>query len=129
MSPTLVETWASCLEELSRRHYNDPVTIEVMGLDIGDQIQARHVPLKGISLDVKDRPQGAVSILIEDWHGAHTERLVHQPVNVQLKKSATGADEVLSVEAGDGTTTLVRFEECWVEPRDPEGAPRRSGHA
>ena len=120
MSQTLVETWTTCLAELTRRHYNDPVTIEVMGLDIGDQIEVRRVPLKGLSLDVKDRPQGAISIVVEDRHGAHTERLIHHPVDVQLKKSASGADEVLAVEAGDGTTTLVRFEECWLEPRDAE---------
>lgn len=115
MPQTLVEQWTSCLEELTRRHYNDAVTIEVLGLDIGDQIEVRRALLKGLSLDIKDRPQGAVSIVVENVKGEHTERLIHQPVNVQLKKSAAGADEVLAVEAGDGTTTLVRFEECWVD--------------
>ena len=117
MTNTLVDEWTIRLAELTRRHYNDPVTIEVLGLEIGDQIEARRVPLKGLSLDVKDRPHGAVSILIEDMHGAHTERMVHQPVNVQLKTSADGSDEVLAVESADGTTTLVRFEEAWLDGR------------
>lgn len=121
MPRTLVEEWTSCLEELTRRHYNDAVTIEVLGLDVGDQIEARHALLKGLSLDIKDRPQGAVSILVENAKGEHTERLIHEPVNVLLKKSAAGADEVLAVEAVDGTTTLVRFEECRVDrARKPE---------
>ena len=117
MSHTIVEEWAGCLEDLTRRHYNDPVTVEVMGLDIGDQIEVQHAPLKGLSLDVKDRPQGAVSILVENLKGEHTERMIHAPVNVLLKKAANGADEVLAIESADGTTTLVKFEESWLDAR------------
>lgn len=110
MSASIVEQWTECLDGVNRRHTNHPVTIEVLGMDVGDQIAARHVSLMGVSLDVHDRPCGAVSILLQSAGGTHTERLIHQPVNVQLKTDARGNDEVLAIEAADGTTTLVTFE-------------------
>lgn len=111
----IVEEWASCLDGVTRRHYNDRVTVEVIGPDVGAQIEGRRLILKGLSLDVKDRPAGAVSILLEGPGSAHVERLVHQPVDVNLKQDAAGHDEVLAVEAADGTLTLVRFEGSWLD--------------
>ena len=110
MSENMIASWTRCLDDLSRRHYFDPVTVEVMGLDIGDQIEAKHAALVGLSFDAKDRPSAAVSILLESPLGGHTERLVHGPINVLLKKRADGDDDVLAIEASDGTTTLVKFE-------------------
>lgn len=111
----IVDEWMSCLDGVNRRHYNDPVTVEVIGPEVGAQVEARRLILKGLSLDVKDRPAGAVSILLEGPGSSHVERLVHQPVEVSLKRDAEGHDEVLAVEAADGTLTLVRFEGSWLD--------------
>jgi hypothetical protein len=107
----IVTEWTSSLEELTRRHYNESVTVEVIGPDVGAQIEATGLLLKGLSLDVKDRPAGAVSIFLEGVRSGHVERLVHQPVDVSVKRDAQGADEALAIESADGTLTLVRFVE------------------
>jgi hypothetical protein len=111
----VIHEWERCLEDLTRRHYNDAVSVEVIGRDVGAQVEARRLLLKGLSLDVKDRPAGAVSILLEAGPRDHVERVVHQPVNLSVKRSAAGEDEVLAIEAADGTMTLVKFEECWLD--------------
>lgn len=111
----IVQEWTTCLEELTRRHYNDAVTVEVIGPDVGAQVEAAHLLLKGLSLDIKDRPAGAVSILLENAKSEHVERLVHQPVDVSVKRDAEGHDEALAIEAADGTLTLVRFEGSWLD--------------
>lgn len=110
MTPWTVEQWAVRLDELSRRHYKDPVTIEVVGPNVGDQIQVRRAALEGISLDHRQAPGGTVLIQVAAMCGAQTERCIEAPVKVQLKQTELGEDEVLAVEAADGTTTLVHFE-------------------
>ena len=109
MIPWMVEQWSERLDQLSRRHYKDPVTIEVIGLEIGDQFVVRRAALEGISLDDRDAAP-AVSIQVATMKGGHTERRILAPVNVHLKQTELGDDELLAVEAADGTVTLVHFE-------------------
>ena len=50
------EQWVPFLNELSRRHQGDHVTIEVMGNDLGDQREAEDQPLLGITVDPETGP-------------------------------------------------------------------------
>jgi hypothetical protein len=105
--------WNECFEGVTRRHYNDPVTVAITGPEIDPGLSARSQPFQGITVDTKGRLHGSVSVLTTT-EGGVTEHRIREPRRVVLVRDAAGHDETLAIEGGDGTTTLVRFEESWV---------------
>jgi hypothetical protein len=96
--------WASALEQLTRDHEGEDVTIEVLD-GYGDNEEARHVPFTYASYDSRD---DAVIVGIGARSGRHplaVRRMIWHPVEVEVD------DMALRVVDIDGTTTLVRFAE------------------
>jgi hypothetical protein len=103
------DEWVAFFDSFSRQHEGWLVTIEVLGRDIGAQIEAREQPLTGITADLNDRGEDTISIFVGGKSAAHVAHIVHAPSHVGLKETAEGAHEALHIEAKDGATTLVRF--------------------
>ena len=100
--------WEAFFDSFSRRHQGWLVTVEVMGADIGAQVEARRLPLEWIAAEMKNNG-GLISIIVGDQAETHFTHLISAPTHVHLKQSEEGADEALEIEAEDGTATLVRF--------------------
>lgn len=103
----LRDEWARYFEEFSRRHQGWLVTVEVLGLDIGDQVQVRNLPLEGITVETNDDGY-EMTIIAGSRPDARISRTVRAPVRVWVKQNEQGADEALEIESPAGAV-LVRF--------------------
>lgn len=101
--------WVKFLDSFSRQHEGWLVTVEVLGAEIGAQVEAQELPLVGITAELKGGDEDAITIILG---GQSTDRVTHnitQPTHVRIEQTESGADMTLQIESGDGVTTLVRF--------------------
>lgn len=95
-------------DSFSRRHEGWLSTLEVFGMDIGDHVGERELPLEGITADLSagvDRIEIMMGARADD-HITHT---INTPLQISLEQTDEGADVALAIKAADGTTTLLRF--------------------
>lgn len=104
----LRDEWARYFEEFSRRHQGWLVTVEILGLDIGDQVQVRNLPLEGIIVETNDSDGDEMTIIAGSRPDARISHTICAPVCVWVKQNEQGADEVLEIELPSGAV-LVRF--------------------
>jgi len=100
--------WVSFFNSFSGKHEGWLVTVEVIGPDIGDQEEAKELPLVGISADLKDN-ENFVNITVGRLPEDRMMHTVTDAARVWLKQSDEGADEALEIESKDGTKTLLTF--------------------
>ena len=112
--------WVSFLDSFSRQHEGWLITVEVLGKDVGAQIEAREQPLAGVTADLRGGDQDVVSILFGAAADKHVAHLIHAPSHVRLKETEGGAHEALHIESKGGTTTLLRFRAA-VSPETLDG--------
>jgi len=103
------DEWREFFDGFSRRHEGWLVTVEVLGSDIGAQVEAHELPLVGVTAETHGERQDEIAIIVGDSSQAHVTRSISDPAHVRLKRSAAGADEALEIESASGTVTLVRF--------------------
>ena len=101
--------WVAFLDSFSRQHEGWLITIEVLGRDIGAQIERREQPLTGITADLTDGGRDTITILGGGKSVGHLAHIIRAPLHVWLKETEEGAHEALQIESKDRTTTLVRF--------------------
>lgn len=100
--------WVEYLNSFSRQHEGWLVTVEVLGVDIGAQVEAEEMVLEGVTADLKGG-EDVISVILGR---RSTERVTHNitsPTHVRVEQTEYGADMALQIESGDGVTTLVRF--------------------
>lgn len=103
----LRDEWAPYFEQFSRQHEGWLVTVEILGLDIGDQVQVRNLPLEGIVVESTDAGD-QMTIIAGSRPGARISHTISSPSRVWIKQSAQGADEALEIESPSGAV-IVRF--------------------
>lgn len=103
------DDWPAFFDSFSRQHEGWLSTIEVLGTDLGAQIEAHEQPLAGVTADLRGGDQDIVSILIGATPDKHVAHMIHAPTHVRLKETDSGAHEALHVESRGGATTLLRF--------------------
>ncbi len=70
------DEWKHELEDIWKKMDGKNVLIEVEGLHLGDQIEAEHVELKGLSYDPRDD-------VVQVWVGP-LDHMIHHPRKIQL---------------------------------------------
>jgi hypothetical protein len=102
--------WVEYLDEFSRGHQGEQVTVEVMSKEVGAQVEARDVPLQGISADRKRSGEHDVNIILGKELNPPLTHIVPEARRIFVMSSDQGTDQALEIEAADGSRTLVRFE-------------------
>jgi hypothetical protein len=102
------QDWGTFFNMFSRQHEGWRVTVEVLGGEVGAGLEAREMPLVGITADMKDRNR-AIAIILCETDSEHLTHIVSDPKSVRLKETEEGAHEALAIESENGITTLVRF--------------------
>jgi hypothetical protein len=99
--------WQEFFDGFSRRHDQWLLTVEVLRPDIGAQIEARDLPLDGITAD-PDR-NDAIAIMLHDREGRDLTHTVSWTRHVRLLQTGEGADQAVEIESDDGSTAILRF--------------------
>jgi hypothetical protein len=105
--------WKSFLGDFSRAHEGWLATVEVVGFEIGDQVETRARPLRGISTDVAgpgEHKDEKVEVIVGAGPHEHLTHIVSSPEAIRLEQTRFGQDETLEIESQDGTRTLVRLQ-------------------
>jgi hypothetical protein len=103
------DQWVSFLDRFNRQHDRWLVTVEVSSPHAGQQIESFEQPLIGVTAELAQSKDDAISILVGGRTESHLARTVLAPSRMQLEETEQGAHESLSITAGDGTTTVLRF--------------------
>ena len=103
------DEWVTFFDSFSRQHQGWLITVEVLGSDIGAQVESRDEPLVGITADLKNTDEEVITILTGGQSKDHLAHMIRAPVHVSLKQTDEGAHEAVHIESKQGTTTLLRF--------------------
>lgn len=101
--------WPKFFDSFSRQHEGWLVTLEVLGSDIGAQVEERELAFEGI-VDEWDEIRGnQVMIMIGEKPDDHITHSITRPTLVSLEQTDEGADVALAIKSEDGMTALLRF--------------------
>jgi hypothetical protein len=104
------ETWRPYFDELSKTLGTVEATVEVVGRDLGAQIEAERLVLAGITYDDRDD----VLVIGLDAPGQPEEDLEHlvdHPRRIMIATSETPPEELtIDVEDDEGHKTIVHVE-------------------
>lgn len=104
------ETWRPYFDELSRALGTVKATVEIVGRDLGAQIEAERLILTGITYDDRDD----VLVIGLDAPGKPAEDLEHlvdHPQRIMVATSPTPPEEMtIDVQGEDGYQTIVHVE-------------------
>ena len=103
------EEWAGFLDGFSRRHEGWLVTVEVVGEELGAQVEAEGKPLGGVTAELKEGGGDLISITIGRTPAGRVTHNVASPTRVRVEQAENGADMALQIESPGGATTLVRL--------------------
>lgn len=114
--------WTEYPDELSRHAEGYPVTIELMTAELGDQTEARRVPLRELAFD----PREGIAVAVGGTTAEHPVVLRHVIARPQRLEVTDEPDlpSALMVDAEDGTRTLIRLDTVLASPQLPEEAAR-----
>jgi len=116
------DLWRDELDSFSRQHEGWIVSIKTRTADGEIAVEARDLPLQGVSL-ASPRSRD-VAITVGDRRG-HLTHEVRDPAAVKLDVTADQAERALIIEAGDGTMTIVEFRTP-MRPEEVDGLPTRN---
>ena len=100
--------WVAFLEDFSRRHLDRLATVEVLG-PLGAQVEARELPLMGLSCEPSGR---SVTIYLGHALDQHLEHPIDAPWDIWVEMGENGAELALEVESRDGTRTILALGEA-----------------
>ena len=101
------ESWDKFFSRFSDDHETQFVAVEVMGSDIGAQVEGRSLLLSGISR--ADEDNQSLALMFDSVNGEHVTHMVNKPTRVWVQRAPDNTDEALEIESADGTRTLVRL--------------------
>lgn len=103
------EAWPLFFKKLSQKQEGWEVSLEVLGPDIGDQMEETHMFLAGLAVDLSKDPSrpDRIEIMFGGNAGNHLTHIVTAPTQVDLQQTDLGVDSALHIKSADGTTSLL----------------------
>ena len=103
------QEWSAFFATLSRAHAEEVIRVEVLGLEVGAQIEVLSLPLDAMAADRRGS-ECVITIAAGSSPKDHVDHHISDPLHVRLMRGPLGDDEALEFEASDESTTLVYFE-------------------
>lgn len=101
--------WPKFFGRFSRQHEGWLATLEILGSEIGAQVEERGMAFEGIA-DEGDEVQGhEILIMFGAKPDDHVTHSISHPTAVSLEQTDEGADAALAIKSEDGVTALLRF--------------------
>jgi hypothetical protein len=117
------DQWLAFLADFTRENRGAHARLEVIGEDIGDQVETENRPFDEVSIDVKDGEQ-VVWITFGTTPEDHLNHGVQNVVAIWVRLPSDQEGVALEIVAKDGTKTVLQLSrpEAYALP----GAPRRT---
>ena len=101
--------WSEFFDGFSRKHEGWLVNVEILGPEIGAQVEVREMPLAGITDEWHEVEGNTIMIMTGAKPEGHMTHSISHPMSVSLEQTDEGADAALAIKSNDGATTLLRF--------------------
>jgi len=101
--------WGSFFDIFSRQHEGWLATLEIFGPEIGAQLQARQLPLAGVTVASGAGEPETITIDLGKDPEDHFSHSISRPTHVWLEQTTEGANAALEIESADETKALLRF--------------------
>jgi hypothetical protein len=101
------ESWEAWLDTFSNGNRGRPVSIELVGDEIGDEPLAKGVPLVAIDYDPVDK--GNDFVISYGQEAAPTRHIIEAPVRLWQAQAANGLVVSLQIEDQSGRRTILSF--------------------
>ena len=98
--------WPKFFDNFSRKHEGEILSLEILGTDIGAQLEEKGLALEGITAEVTGT---TIVIMAGGRPDDHVTRSINRPTDINIERTDEGDDAALAIKAADGTTTLLRF--------------------
>ncbi|MBI1849475.1 MAG: DUF5335 family protein [Planctomycetes bacterium] len=102
--------WTAFFDAFSRRHEGWLATIEIFGLEFGDQIEARDQALRGITADVAGMDVPSISVMLGNSDDDRFTHVVPGPVSVRVQED--GVRKCVEIQESGGSTTVLQFHDA-----------------
>ena len=102
------EDWANFFESLSKRRYEWKTKVEVLNSELGDQVLTDGLPLNGVTVEINGE-RISIDISVGENTDAHQTHNILNPVRVVFLAAEANHGDVIDIEEGDGTKTLITF--------------------
>lgn len=103
------DQWKPFFDDINKLYRNWQTSIEVMGLDLGDQPEVEGAPLQEINFEDRGSDAGDIEIALGETSDAYQMHRIERPQRVSVTDSQPGAERDVEIESGDGTTVLVHI--------------------
>lgn len=99
------EEWAGFIDDFSRLHEGQQVTVDVLDAEKGARHIVQNAPLMGISIDTRTHP-ASLEIATGDMEAGLVRHVVDTPATIYLE-SVQERDIVLQIEPAEGPKTVL----------------------
>ena len=101
--------WKEFFDIFSRQHEGWLATLEILGSEIGAQVEGRQLVFEGIVDELVNNQGNEILIMVGAKPDNHITHNISHPTTVSLEQTDEGADIALAIKSGDGNTTLLQF--------------------
>lgn len=101
--------WPAFLNNFSSRYQGWLVNLEIVGSDIGAQVEGTNLVLEGLSDEWSEKKGDTITIMAGSRPDNHVTHSISRPTELSVEKTETGEDVALSIKGADGTRTLLIF--------------------
>ena len=102
------EQWIVFFAEFTRQHRGAHARLDVLGTDVGYQVETENRPFDGVSTDVKDGERN-VWITFGSTPDDHLTHGVHSVTVIRVLPPIGESGAVVEVESKDGTRTVLEL--------------------
>ncbi|MGH9875267.1 MAG: DUF5335 family protein [Pyrinomonadaceae bacterium] len=101
--------WPAFFDSFSRQHEGWLVNLQILGSEIGAQVEERELALEGITDEWDETNGNTIMIMIGARPDDHITHSIARPSEVTLEQTDDGADAALAIKGEDETTALLSF--------------------
>lgn len=101
--------WPAFLNRFSSRHQGWMVNLQVLGPDLGAQVEGIGMVLEGLTDERREMKGDTIMIMAGNKPFDHLTHSIRRPTELSLERTEIGEDVALSIKADDGTRTLLIF--------------------
>ena len=99
--------WTIRLDEFSKVHEGWPVSLDIVGPELGAQPEFRQLGLMGVTAEPLNG--GTINVTVAEPTGGCLTHTIHAPIHVFIEETDAGAESGLAVESTDGTKAILQF--------------------
>lgn len=101
--------WQEFVENFSRKHRGSSVTLEILGPEIGAQVQQHELGFAGIVADTDVSRGYEIAIMMGTRPDDHITHSISHLSHISLEQTDEGEDVALAIKSADGVTALLRI--------------------